>query len=128
MTTEMTYIGSGGGGAEKPTLLWSDNSGTNSTISIDHSAYQYLIFICGSSDSAWNGKKVTLCDKTRDSHLLAMGTLSNLTGWTYMGVYITTGQVSFTRKESNKDLCYAIYGCNSLSIDYTDIWASGDIA
>ena len=115
-----------GGGAEKPTLLWSNASGTNSNIPLDHSAYQYLIFVCGSTRSWCTKKKTTLCDKTQERHLLAMGTL-NADSYTYMMARITTGSITFPKKEESQCLCYAIYGCNSLNIDYTDIWARGDI-
>jgi len=131
-TAECNYFS--GGGAEKPTLLWSDNSGTNSTISsanIDYSNYQYLIFVtgCSGGSSSWaTNKKTTLCDKSVKYHMLAMCGMATTSAYTYMTVGIENGGITFPYKEQTYDLCYAIYGCNSLSIDYTDIWASGNIA
>ena len=120
---------SSGGGGEKPALLWSDASGTNSTISVDHSAYQYLILICGINTSGFPlTKKTTLCDKTQALHELAMATVGRTSGYTWMTAQISTGSVSFPQKEANYCLCYAVYGCNSLSIDYTDIWNDWNVA
>lgn len=116
----------GGGGIEKPTLLWSNESGSQSNITVDHSAYSYLIFVCGYKNGGTK-KKMTLCDKTQPYHALAVSTWSS-SAFTYMTAYIQSGQISFPRTDNQHDACYAVYGCNSLSIDYTDIWASGDIA
>lgn len=118
-----------GGGAEKPTLLWSNNSGQNTSISVDHSAYQYLILVCGVNTSGWPvTKKTTLCDKTQSLHELAMATVNVSSGYTWMTAQISTGSVSFPQKEGNYCLCYAVYGCNSLSIDYTEIFNDWNVA
>lgn len=120
---------SSGGGGEKPTLLWSDNDGTNSSISVDHSAYQYILIISGYyNDPNAIYKKVTLCDKSVSSHHSIGPCAWSNAGYTYITVSFSSGTISIAYKESARNRVYAVYGCNSLCIDYTDIWARGDIA
>ena len=88
--------------------------------------------MCGfpSNPSVWgNWKKTTLCDKSRTDHNLALANSNGTTTNVYMWARISGTTISFPYNYNNSYcLCYAIYGCNSLSIDYSEIWQRGDVA
>lgn len=133
MFQEMMIANGSSGGGEKPTLLWENSNGGNANVTDSRFAdYQYFIFLCGfpSNASVWGTwKKTTLCDKTRQDHTLALANSNGTTTNVYMWARISGTTISFPDNYNNSYCrCYAIYGCNSVNIDYSDIWSRGDVA